>query len=160
MALSSGITLASATLVVTAGVGLVVATSNASEDPAPRQSARTTPATVTSSTRTPAAPERHTDRRPRKHKAIDVDPLVLVDVYNNSGITGLAAEKAAVLQGAGWNVAATDNWYGDIPSTTVYYPTKLRRDATRLSRLLHVSRLRPAVAPMQFDRLTVIFTSS
>lgn len=86
-------------------------------------------------------------------------PPVLVEVFNNSGVTGLAAAKAALLQGAGWNVAATDNWYGNIPANTVYYPAKLEADARKLAKTLHVTRLRPAVSPMRFDRLTVIFTS-
>jgi len=90
----------------------------------------------------------------------DVVPEVLVEVYNNSGISGLAADKAAVLQGAGWNVAATDNWYGSIPESTVYYPEALRADAEKLAKTLGVERLQPAVSPMSFDRLTVIFTSA
>ena len=86
-------------------------------------------------------------------------PDVLVAVYNNTGITGLAAQKAAVLEGAGWKVAATDNWYGSIPADTVYYPPQLHGAAVKLAKVLHITRLRPAVAPMQFDRLTVILSS-
>jgi LytR cell envelope-related transcriptional attenuator len=88
----------------------------------------------------------------------DRTPQVLVEVYNNSGVTGLAAKRARLLEGAGWKVAATDNWYGDIPANTVYYPPRLHADARRLAKVLGILRLRPAVAPMQFDRLTVIFT--
>jgi len=87
-------------------------------------------------------------------------PAVLVEVYNNSGISGLAADKAAALQNAGWNVAATDNWYGDIAANTVYYPDGLRLQGSRLAKELRITRLRPSVSPMQFDRLTVIFTSA
>ena len=90
----------------------------------------------------------------------DLVPQVLVEVYNNSGITGLAAEKASLLQGAGWNVGATDNWYGSIPENTVYYPEGLRPDADKLAKALGLDRVQPAVAPMSFDRLTVIFTSA
>jgi hypothetical protein len=93
------------------------------------------------------------DRRP------DPVPKVFVEVYNNSGVTGLAADKAKILERAGWNVAATDNWYGNIPDNTVYYPAALHRQANRLAKVLQITRLRPAVSPMQFDRLTVIFTS-
>jgi len=89
-----------------------------------------------------------------------VVPAVLVEVYNNSGISGLAADKAALLQDAGWNVAATDNWYGDIVSSTVYYPDGMKSQAARLAKELRITRLRPAISPMQFDRLTVILTSS
>ena len=85
-------------------------------------------------------------------------PKVFVEVYNNSGITGLAADKARALEQAGWNVAATDNWYGDIPANTVYYPARLQGSARDLAKTLHITRTRPAVSPMQFDRLTVIFT--
>ncbi len=87
-------------------------------------------------------------------------PAVLVEVYNNSGISGLAAAKAAVLQDAGWNVAATDNWYGDIAANTVYYPDGRRAQASQLADEMGITRLRPAVSPMQFDRLTVIFTAA
>ncbi len=83
-----------------------------------------------------------------------------VEVYNNSGVTGLAADRAAFLQGAGWNVSGTDNWYGAIPGTTVYYPAGYRSQATELAETLGITRLRPAVSPMQFDRLTVILTTS
>ncbi len=86
-------------------------------------------------------------------------PSVLVEVYNNSGISGLAAAKAAVLQDAGWNVAGTDNWYGNIAANTVYYPEELKVQAVKLAEELDISRLRPAISPMQFDRLTVIFTA-
>ncbi len=90
----------------------------------------------------------------------DAVPKVLVEVYNNSGISGLAAQEAAVLQSAGWSVAATDNWYGNIPANTVYYPPQLQDEAVQLAKVLGVQRLMPAVAPMQFDRLTVILTTA
>lgn len=121
---------------------------------------RTTTPTAPAKTTTPTASQRtphQSQQTPQTHP--DAVPTVLVEVYNNSGITGLAAQRAAVLQGAGWNVAATDNWYGNIPANTVYYPPQLRDEAVRLAKVLGVQRLVPAVAPMQFDRLTVIFTS-
>ncbi len=131
---------------------------------APTRSTTQTPtATAPAKTTTPTAtPPQRTPRQsqdtPQTHP--DAVPTVLVEVYNNSGITGLAAQRAAVLQGAGWNVAATDNWYGNIPENTVYYPPQLRDEAVRLANVLGVQRLIPAVAPMQFDRLTVIFVSA
>ena len=97
---------------------------------------------------------------PTRHRHVHHGvPKTLVEIYNNAGITGLASAKADLLQGAGWNVAGADNWYGDIPANTVYYPPGLRPAADRLAAVLGVRRLRPAVAPMQFDRLTVIFTT-
>jgi hypothetical protein len=163
MALPSAVTLGSAALIVAAGVGLVAVSSFADEQPT-EESSGTTPSTstapaTTAPTRTvePRKPDKTKEPKPDRSNAV---PKVFVEVYNNSGITGLAAETAATLEGAGWNVAATDNWYGSIPDNTVYYPDGMRAEAKRLAKLLGYSRLRPAVSPMQFDRLTVIITTS
>ena len=83
-----------------------------------------------------------------------------VEVYNNSGLTGLAGETSAVLQDTGWRVVTTDNWYGEIPASTVYYPQRLGAQARLLARDLGVTRLHPAVPPMSFDRITVILTGT
>lgn len=82
-----------------------------------------------------------------------------VEVYNNSTITGLAGSTAATLQDSGWQVVTTDNWYGEIPANTVYYPADLRAQAELLAGDLGIDRTMPAVDPMGFDRLTVILTS-
>lgn len=166
MALPSAVTLGSLAFVVVAGVGFVAVTPSAAED----DSARHAPDAVSPPTTTPPrnAPAReHPATKPaagpqRRHlpRPDNAVPKVFVEVYNNSGVTGLAADKAAFLEGAGWSVSATDNWYGDIPSTTVYFPERLKPQAARLAKALDVDRLRPAVSPMQFDRLTVIFTDS
>jgi hypothetical protein len=159
MALPSVVTVASAVIVVAAGVNLGAVATGA-DDPASSTVAqrphRTTPSA------TAAEDNREGSVKPRSKQREEPQPAskVLVDVFNNSGITGLASDKAALLQGAGWNVAGTDDWYGDIPASTVYYPPKLKEDARRLAKVLDVERLHPAVAPMQFDRLTVIFTSA
>ena len=87
-------------------------------------------------------------------------PQAYVEVYNNSTVTGLAAQTSSELQDAGWDVVVTANWYGDVPATTVYYPERLRDQARLLARDLDVDRLRPAVSPMRFDRLTVILTAT
>jgi hypothetical protein len=86
------------------------------------------------------------------------DRSAYVEVYNNSTVTGLANETAAELQDAGWNVVGVDNWYGDIPDSTVYYPSRLHDVAKLLAADLGITRLHSAVAPMRFDRLTVILT--
>ena len=70
----------------------------------------------------------------------------------------LAGSTADRLTGAGWNVVGSDNWYGTIPASTVYYPPRLAAAARLLGKDLGVNRLRPAVAPMRLDRLTVILT--
>ena len=83
---------------------------------------------------------------------------VYVEVYNNSGITGLAGQVAGTAAQVGWQVVGSDNWYGTIPSSTVYYPAKLERAAKLLGKDLGIARLKPAIDPMRLDRLTVILT--
>ena len=84
---------------------------------------------------------------------------VYVEVFNNSGVTGLAGGVAAQRQPGGWNVVGSDNWYGTIPATTVYYPQAAQGGRARLLALdLGIQRTAPAVDPMQLDRLTVILT--
>ena len=84
---------------------------------------------------------------------------VYVEVYNNSGITGLAGRTAAQASGAGWQVVGSDNWYGTIPASTVYYPQRLREAAKMLALDLGIGRVVPAIEPMDLDRLTVILTA-
>jgi hypothetical protein len=176
MAMPSAVTVGSLGFVIAAGVGLVAISASASDN-----ESATSPTTVASPTKTgptkarPMAGANATPHAPTatprkgqgsersaepKQRQPDAVPKVLVEVYNNSGIPGLAAQKAAILQGAGWSVAATDNWYGDIPANTVYYPPHLKEQAVQLAKVLGVQRRMPAVAPMQFDRLTVVLTAS
>lgn len=84
---------------------------------------------------------------------------IYVSVYNNSNITGLAGRTASLIGGSGWQVVGSDNWYGTIPATTIYYPEDLREAAELLSGDLGIERLMPAVDPMLQDRLTVILTA-
>jgi type IV secretory pathway VirB10-like protein len=98
-------------------------------------------------------------KRPRNRPQPQTGPPdVYVEVYNNTTISGLAAATAAELQDAGWQVVGVDNWHGDIPASTVYYPAGLESEAQQLAETLGFGRVRGAVAPMKFDRLTVILT--
>ena len=83
---------------------------------------------------------------------------VYVEVYNNSGITGLAGRVADRATTVGWQVVGSDNWYGTIPTTTVYYPQRLKAAAKVLALDLGVRRTAPAVGAMKLDRLTLILT--
>ncbi len=83
---------------------------------------------------------------------------VYVEVYNNSGITGLAATTAARATEVGWAVVGEDNWYGNIETTTVYHPARLEREAKQLALDLGVQRTALAQAPMKMDRLTLVLT--
>ena len=84
---------------------------------------------------------------------------VFVEVYNNAGITGLADRAGGQATAVGWQVVGTDNWYGNIPTTTVYYPDRLERAAKQLALDLGVQRTAPAVGAMKLDRLTLILTA-
>ena len=110
-----------------------------------------------SATVTPSPSMPTTKPKPTK-PAIDKGK-VYVEVYNNSGVTGLAGRIAATATAAGWKVVGSDNWYGTIPASTVYYPAKLERAARALALDLGIRRTARAVDPMRLDRLTVILTA-
>ena len=83
---------------------------------------------------------------------------VYVVVFNNTRVPGLAGGVSGKAKSAGWNVVGSDNWYGTVDGTSVYFPPRLKRAARELGNDLGIKRLRPAEEPMQFDRLTVILT--
>ena len=82
----------------------------------------------------------------------------LVEIFNNTRTKGLAGHTASTATAAGWDVVGTDNWYGTVDTTTVYYPPKLEAAARALGRDLGIKKIRPAEDPMHFDRITVILT--
>jgi LytR cell envelope-related transcriptional attenuator len=138
------ITMASVAFVATRGDAPAVREIDTVAQP----STSTSPEPATSSA--PAEPVAPTIKRAK----------VYVEIFNNSGVTGLAGETAAKATGAGWNVVGSDNWVGTIPATTVYYPPRLKAAGKLLARDLGIRRVKPAVEPMRFDRLTVILTGS
>lgn len=83
---------------------------------------------------------------------------VYVEVYNNSNVTGLAGKTGTRAQNVGWKVVGTDNWYGTVDSSTVYYGPRLKAAGALLAGDLGIDKVKPAVAPMRLDRLTVILT--
>jgi hypothetical protein len=96
--------------------------------------------------------------RPARRKPVVRRGSTFVEVFNNSGISGLAGSTAARASGAGWQVVGSDNWYGTIPASTVYYPARLKAQALLLGKDLGIARIKPTIAPMRGDRLTVILT--
>jgi hypothetical protein len=111
---------------------------------------------VSSSPSVSAAPTIKPD--PTKRKPAVDRGAVPVEVYNNSGEQGLAGSVADRASGIGWQVVGSDNWYGTIPASTVYYPQRLRAEGRQLALDLGITRVLPAVEPMRGDRLTVILT--
>jgi len=127
---------------------------------------------------TPAASAQSTSKPPARPPSTDVpkitptaDPTttapaapvrrgkVNVVVFNNSNIKGLAGRTATRAQGAGWNVIGSDNWYGTVDASTVYYGPTMKAAAELLARDLGITRVKPSIAPMRPDRLTVILTA-
>lgn len=135
----------------------------------PAQAARQVTATSSAKPRPTTAPtpvvtqkkaEPKAVRKPRHKRPVVNRGDVYVEVYNNSGISGLAGATASRLSDAGWQVVGSDNWYGTIPASTVYYPARLEPAARLLAHDIGIARLKPAISPMRFDRLTVILTGS
>ena len=155
IALSSPLALLSAGVVLVAGAAFVFT----GTDPAPADTARPVTATPTP-TPTSTAPEPVVEKKKKEpnKKPVIRRARTYVEVYNNSGISGLAGSTARRVDAAGWQVVGSDNWYGTIPASTVYFPPRLQAQARLLGRDLGINRLRPAIAPMKFDRLTVILT--
>ena len=115
---------------------------------------RSTPSATPSPSATVAPSTAPLTRKPTPVKPAET----YVVVFNNTrtaGLAGTVAEKAKV---AGWNVVGSDNWYGTVDGTSVYYPPRLKQAAEALGKDLGITRLKPSEEPMQFDRLTVILT--
>jgi hypothetical protein len=108
-----------------------------------------------SPTPTPSMPT----AKPKPAKPAVDKGQVYVEVYNNSGVSGLAGRVATTATQAGWKVVGSDNWYGTIPASTVYYPQRLEAAAKLLALDLGIGRVVPAIDPMDLDRLTVILTA-
>lgn len=81
-----------------------------------------------------------------------------VSVLNNSGVAGAARTFAGKVTAAGWQLGGVGNWTGAIEANTVYYPPGLQAQAELLAADVEIDRIRPSVAPMRPDRLTIILT--
>ena len=150
--MSSPLAMVAATVVAVAGAAFF-ATDSAHERPDQAREA----ALVTA----PAPAEKPVTLEPRKkRKEPEVRRSeVYAEVYNNSNVTGLAGSTSARMSGLGWQVVTTDNWYGTIPASTIYYPERLKAAAVLLGEDLGIARVLPAVDPMSYDRLTVVLTT-
>jgi hypothetical protein len=151
----SPVVILSVVAVAMAGIAFV-----ATRDSAPQEKEISTisqPESTPSSS--PSASTDPTTEPPAKPKKPKVDrSKVYVVVFNNSGVQGLAGRVAAQATQIGWQVVGSDNWYGTIPASTVYYPPRLERAGKLLALDLGIQRTAPAVDPMRVDRLTVILT--
>lgn len=157
-ALPSPVVVLSVVAVAMAGLALVATDGPGEEDRVTVVSREADPApSATPSPTRRAEPARRPAKAEERPPAVERDEVV-VEVYNQSGITGLAGRVADRTSDIGWQVVGSDNWVGTIPASTVYFPPRLRRAGEILARDLGVGRVMPAVEPMRFDRLTVILT--
>lgn len=156
VAVSSPLAALSVVAVLLAGAVFVL-TDGAEQDAPARASATASARPTPRPSATAAAPVRTPAKAKSKAPVRRGDTFV--EVFNNSGVSGLAGSVATRAQGAGWQVVGSDNWYGTIPASTVYYPPRLRRQASMLGKDLGIGRVKPSIAPMGGDRLTVILTS-
>jgi hypothetical protein len=146
----SPVVILSVIAVAMAGVAFVV-----TRDSAPSEHEVTTVAQP-EATPTPTPTAAPTPEKPKKPE-VDRSKVYVV-VFNNSNVAGLAGRVAAAAGQIGWQVVGSDNWYGTIPASTVYYPQRLARAGKLLALDLGIQRTAPAVDPMRLDRLTVILT--
>ena len=147
----SPVVILSVIAVAMAGIAFV-----ATRDGAPEEKQISTisqPETTPSPTADAPPSEPATPKKPKVDRS-----KVYVVVFNNSNVGGLAGRVAAKASQIGWQVVGSDNWYGTIPASTVYYPKRLAREGKLLALDLGIQRTAPAVDPMRLDRLTVILT--
>lgn len=149
LVLPSPVVMLSIVAVVMAGVAFV-----ATRDAPPAEREITTIAKQPTPSSTPTAePSKKPPAKPKVQRG-----KVRVEVYNNSSVTGLAGRVATRVGTIGWNVVGSDNWYGTVDATTVYYPKRLKAAGRQLALDLGIRRTAPAVDPMRLDRLTLILT--
>ena len=154
MVLPTRLMVFSISLVALAGLAFIATQSDGKTPdkatPAAHASPTAPPVTVTG--QTPGATPTRTAPVVRRAK-------VLVAIFNNSNIKGLAGKTGTRAERTGWNVVGTDNWYGTIDASTVYYGPRLKAAADLLAHDLGITRVKAAIAPMRPDRLTVILTA-
>jgi hypothetical protein len=143
-------------VVAVAMAGLAFVATRDADQPAERLVTTSSTPTETSSPKV-KPPKQRQPAKPKQPKIKRGETYV--EVYNNSGITGLAGRVGAKATDIGWQVVGTDNWMGTIPSSTVYYPPRLKEEAEQLALDLGLSRTMPAVGAMRRDRLTVVLTA-
>ena len=125
----------------------------------PAAERRVETATIASAEQTPSAePTAKPTKEPKPEPRVKRGE-VYVEVYNSSGIKGLAASTAEKATTVGWAVVGEDNWYGVVPTTTVYFPPRLKAAGKQLALDLGIRRTAPAVGEMKRDRLTIILTT-
>lgn len=87
-------------------------------------------------------------------------PQIAVYVFNQTTVSGLAAQTADRLEVLGWDVVGVDNWVGTVPEDTVYFYPGDRPAAELLAKAARIDRVWPASAPMPAGALTLILADA
>ena len=140
-------------------VAMAAVTFVATRDDAPTERRVDTATVASAEATTPAPAPTSTPTKTPEPTPQVVRKDVYVEVYNNSGIKGLAATTAAKATQVGWSVVGEDNWYGAVPASTVYFPPRLKAAGKQLALDLGIARTAPSVGAMKRDRLTLILTA-
>jgi len=148
-------------LVLIGGVGwlgwLVLDHDSTTETASPTPAATSEPTAPAESDKTPEQDETPEPDDPTPTEAA-TERTAAVSVLNNSGIAGAARTFSGKVAGAGWTLGGIGNWTGSIGANTVYYPPGLQDQAELLADDVDIERVRPRVAPMRADRLTIILS--
>lgn len=129
--------------------------------PPPAEAFATSPETESAPVEIPPVVVPPAASAPPAAAAVPARPSVVVPVtvLNNSRRDGLADLAAARFRAAGWPVAATGNFRGRIPSTTVYYEPGQEASAREFARRFdEVVRVRPRFATLPARGLVVVVT--
>lgn len=103
-----------------------------------------------------ASPSPSPSRSPRPSATPSVARPSVV-VLNQTVVTGLAAKVRDRLEAGGWTVTGIDDFRGNVPATTVYYPPGLQAAARALmAQFPEIGRIRPAFPGISTTQLTVI----
>jgi hypothetical protein len=138
------------------------APTSTSASPSPTTSSPTgSPSSSTTSSSSSPSPSASSKSPTSKSPTAEPDRSATVVVFNQTGVSGLAAAYAARLQQLGWRITGVDNWTGTVPETTVYYRPGDEAAARQLMRdLPQVNRMRAAVTGMPEQGLTLILAGN
>ena len=128
-------------------------TSKITGSPDPKPSSSTTPSAKPKPSKT-AQPKPTTTALPTVQRS-----RYPLSIFNTTSISGLAASVASKAESKGWTIHGTGNWNGNVPTTTVYYPSGMADAAQVLAHDLGIGRVVSAKAGgISIVRLSVILT--
>ena len=154
-----------ATLAVVVLVGVLILAFGEDSADEQAQTVAASPKSVLSPTPLPTpSPSPRAERSPTPSPTPTPTPTpavakVPVVVLNQTTVTGLAAKFQEELEAGGWTVSGIDDFRGNVPATTVYFPPGLRAAAKALmAQFPQVGRIRPAFPGISTSQLTVILS--